>query len=244
MSTPEAGGPGGEDASSEAGAKSNDGEESRLARLRRRLSPRRSEPSGPETPPAGQASTESAEPPLPQGPAPTPTKPLFSLDPPEEEKKPKRSSELAFRAKTRLRAIGYWLREKGQIAWRWLKRASAESAAWWSRRSRGTKIRVGAVAGILVLYLVIKLLPVPGVPCEISAAKECAPSNDTIAYVPRNAALYAHLTVNSDSHQGELARGLRRRAAELHGTAAERHQRPRAARRAGPSTWPARCCPG
>ena len=209
MSTPEAGGPGGEDASSEAGAKSNDGEESRLARLRRRLSPRRSEPSGPETPPAGQASTESAEPPLPEGPAPAPTKPLFSLDPPEEEKKPNRSSELAFRAKTRLRAIGYWLREKGQIAWRWLKRASAESAAWWSRRSRGTKIRVGAVAGILVLYLVIKLLPVPGVPCEISAAKECAPSNDTIAYVPRNAALYAHLTVNSDSHQGELARGLR-----------------------------------
>jgi hypothetical protein len=208
VSTPEAGGPGGEDASSEAGAKSNDGEESRLAWLRRRLSPRGSEPSAPETPPAGQASTESAEPPLPEGPAPAPTKPLFSLDPPEEEK-PKRSSELAFRAKTRLLAIGYWLREKGQVAWRWLKRASAESAAWWSRRSRGAKIRVGAVAGILVLYLIIKLLPVPGVPCEISAAKECAPSNDTIAYVPRDAALYAHLTVNSDSHQGELARGLR-----------------------------------
>ncbi|HEY6655141.1 MAG TPA: DUF3352 domain-containing protein [Solirubrobacterales bacterium] len=208
MSTPEAGGPGGEDSSSEAGAKSNDGEESRLARLRRRLSPRRTEPSAPENPPAGQASTESAEPPLPEGPAPAPTKPLFSLDPPEEEK-PKRSSELAFRAKTRLRAIGYWLREKGQVAWRWLKQAAAESAAWWSRRSRGTKIRVGAVTGIFVLYLIIKLLPVPGVPCEISVAKECAPSNDTIAYVPRNAALYAHLTVNSDSHQGELARGLR-----------------------------------
>ena len=209
MSTPEAGGPGGEDASSEAGAKSNDGEESRLARLRRRLSPRRSESSAPETPASGQAPDGSAEPPLPEGPAPAPTKPLFSLDPPEEEKKPNRSSELAFRAKTGLRAIGYWLREKGQIAWRWLKRASAESVAWWSRRSRGTKIRVGAVAGILVLYLIIKLLPVPGVPCEISAAKECAPSNDTIAYVPRDAALYAHLTVNSDSHQGELARGLR-----------------------------------
>ncbi len=208
MSAPEAGGPGGEDASSEAGAKSNDGEESRLARLRRSLSPRRSEPSAPETPAAGQASDGSAEPPLPEGPAPTPTKPLFSLDPPEEEES-SRTSELAFRAKTCLRAIGYWLRDQGQIAWPWLKRASAESAAWWSRRSRGTKIRVGAVAGILVLYLIIKLVSVPGVPCEISAAKECAPSNGTIAYVPRDAALYAHLTVNSDSHQGELARGLR-----------------------------------
>ena len=45
-------------------------------------------------------------------------------------------------------------------------------------------------------------------PCEVSAAKECAPSNDTIAFVPRNAALYAHMTVNSDSHQWELARDL------------------------------------
>jgi hypothetical protein len=179
----------------------NGGEESRLTRLRRRLSPRRGEPTPPESPP------EEPEAP--------PTKPLFSLEPPEEEKKPGRSSELAFRARTRLRAVGYWLREKGQIASRGLKRGGAATAAgarstgaWWSRRSRGTKIRVGAVAGIVVLYLIIKFLPVPGVPCQVSAAKECAPSNDTIAYVPANAALYAHMTVNSDSHQWELARDL------------------------------------
>jgi hypothetical protein len=146
---------------------------------------------------------------MPEGPAPSPPKPLFSLDPPEEEKKPKRSNELAFRARTRLMAIGYWLREKGQAGGRGLKRAGASSAYWWSKRSRGTKIRVGVVAAILVLYLVIKFLPVPGVPCQVSATKECAPSNDTIAYVPRDAMLYAHLTVNSDSHQWELARDLR-----------------------------------
>ena len=187
MSTPEAGGPGGEDAPSEAGANSNDGEESRLARLRRRLSPRRSEPSPP---------------------TPAPPKPPVSPEPPQEEKKPKRSGELAFRARTRLRAIRYWLREKAQIAWRWLKRTLASCVAWLSRRSRGTKIRTGAIAGLVVLYLIIKFLPVPGVPCQVSAAKECAPSNDTIAYVPRNAVLYAHMTVNSDSHQWELARDL------------------------------------
>jgi hypothetical protein len=60
----------------------------------------------------------------------------------------------------------------------------------------------------VVLYLVIRFAPVPGVPCEISASKECAPSNDTIAYVPNDAVLYAHLTVNSDSHQWELAQNL------------------------------------
>jgi Protein of unknown function (DUF3352) len=198
VSTPEAGGPGGEDASSEAGADSNDAKQSRLARLRRRLRPGRSKRSSPEPP---------AQPPEPQ---PPPPKPLFSLEPPEEEKKPKRSQELAFRVKTRLRAMGYWLREKWQIAWRWSKQAAAAAAGSWSRRSRGTKLRLGAVAGIVLLYLVIKFLPVPGVPCEISAAKECAPSNDTIAYVPRDAVIYAHLTVNSDSHQWELTRDLGR----------------------------------
>jgi hypothetical protein len=176
-------------------------EESRLARLRRRLRLRRGKPTAPETPP------EEPE-------SPTP-KPLFSLEPPEEEKKPGRSSELAFRVRTRLQAIGYWLREKGQIVLPALKRAGAataagarSAAAWWSRRSRGTKIQVGAVAGIVVLYLILKFLPVPGVPCQVSAAKECAPSNDTIAYVPRDAALYVHLTVNSDSHQWDLERDL------------------------------------
>jgi hypothetical protein len=113
-----------------------------------------------------------------------------------------------FRLVTRLRAMGYWIREKAQIVWRWLRRAASALAYWWSKRSRATRIRIFAVAGVVVLYLVIKFLPVPGVPCEVSAAKECAPSNHTIAYVPRDAVIYAHLTVNSDSHQWDLAGDL------------------------------------
>jgi hypothetical protein len=185
---------------------SQDGQEPQGGGLRRRLGRllKRGEKPAPEPPkPLEEEQQEEAP------------KPLFSLEPPEEEKKPGRSSDLAFRARTRLQAMGYWLREKSQIARRGLKRGGAATAAgagsvwtWWSRRSRGTKIRVGAVGGIVVLYLILKFLPVPGVPCQVSAAKECAPSNDTIAYVPRNAALYAHLTVNSDSHQWELAQDL------------------------------------
>ena len=124
-------------------------------------------------------------------------------------KTPKGAEDLWFRLVTRLRAIGYWLREKGQAAWRRLSQAGSAIAGWWSSRSRGTRMRIFAVAGVFVLYLFIKFLPVAGVPCEISAAKECAPSNETIAYVPRDALLYAHLTVNSDSHQWELAGDLR-----------------------------------
>ena len=62
-------------------------------------------------------------------------------------------------------------------------------------------------------------------PCEVSAAKECAPSNDTIAYVPRDAVLYAHLTVNSDSHQWELAHDLGDELPNFTALLAERHQR-------------------
>jgi hypothetical protein len=122
---------------------------------------------------------------------------------------PKPPEDLWFRLVTRLRAMGYWLREKGRVVLRWLRKAADAVVYWWSKRSRGTRIRIFSVAGVVVLYLILKFLPVPGVPCEVSAAKECAPSNDTIAFVPQDAQLYAHLTVNSDSHQWELAKDLR-----------------------------------
>jgi uncharacterized protein DUF3352 len=130
-------------------------------------------------------------------------------------KLPSPPDDLWFRLRTRLRAVGYWLGEKRKIVWRRLVRTGEGVAYWWSKRSRGTRIRIFTVAGIVVLYLVVKFLPVPGVPCEISAAKECAPSNETIAFVPRDTVLYAHMTVNSDSHQWELARDLRNELPEV-----------------------------
>jgi hypothetical protein len=105
--------------------------------------------------------------------------------------------------------MGYWLREKAGAGRRGLARAGAAVGYWWSRRSRGFKLRLLAVAGIVVLYLIVKLVSVPGVPCQVSAVKECAPSNQTADYVPPNSALYVHLTVNSDSRQWELAQDLR-----------------------------------
>jgi uncharacterized protein DUF3352 len=133
--------------------------------------------------------------------------PRPSLPSVPKPKRPKRAHDLRFRADTRLRASGYWLREKWRVVWPWLK-AVGTVAYGWITASRQRLVKVLAVAGVVVLYLIVKFLPVPGVPCEISAAKECAPANDTIAYVPKDAELYAHLTVNSDSHQWELAQDL------------------------------------
>lgn len=168
----------GKKALGETGDKSTEGKKRKRARFRRRVSLPR--PSLPKT-----KTPKFMRPKLPEG-----------------------GGDLQFRFVTRLRAVGYWMREKAQIAWRWLRRAASALAYWWSKRSRGTRMRIFAVGGVVVLYLIIKFLPVPGVPCEISAARECAPSNDTIAYVPKDAVLYAHLTVNSDSHQWELAQDL------------------------------------
>jgi len=179
--TNEVGDPEGKKAPEETGDKTEQGREHRRARFRRRLSlPRPKVPKPKLKPPT-----------LPKTTLPT-----------------SKDGDLWFRFVTQLRAIRYWLREKGQIAWRWLKQTGSALAYWWSRRSRGTRMRIFAVAGVVVLYLIVKFGPVPGVPCEISAANECAPSNDTIAYVPRDAVLYAHATVNSNSHQWEQAGDL------------------------------------
>jgi hypothetical protein len=190
VSTPEPGGSEGKNAPGETGDKSQEGKKRRRARFRRRFS----------LPTLIRTGRAGARPRIKK-----PKVPKVSMPKP---KAPEGTGDLWFRFVTRMRAIGYWLREKGQVVWRWLKQAGAAITYWWSKRSHATRIRIFAVAGVVVLYLIIKLLPVPGVPCEISVAKECAPSDATLAYVPQDAVLYAHFTVNSDSHQWELARDL------------------------------------
>jgi uncharacterized protein DUF3352 len=127
---------------------------------------------------------------------------------PSLPKPPRPPGDLWFRFITRIRAIFYWIREKAQIAGRALRRAGEATVDWWATRSPATKERIFAVAGIVAVYAVVKFVPVPGVPCQVSAAKECAPQNDTIAYVPADAVLYAHFTVKGDSHQSELAEDI------------------------------------
>lgn len=65
---------------------------------------------------------------------------------------------------------------------------------------------------MLGVYALIRFVPLPGLPCELSPAKECAPVDDAIALVPAEAYAYAHLNLDRDSSQFEQAREL---AAEL-----------------------------
>jgi hypothetical protein len=192
------------------GGKSSGGEQSwkskerRPARFRRRLARLRL-PSLPR-PILPRPKLRRPKPPPPPPPPvlPPPTVPT----PPTPPTSPPRRDPW-FRFVTRLRAIGYWIREKAQAVGRPLRRAADGLAYWWSKRAKATRMRIYAVAGVLFLYLIVKFIPISGIPCQVSAAKECAPSNETIAFVPENAVAYAHVTLKGSSHQAELGRELR-----------------------------------
>src|SRR4051812_27157716 len=85
----------GKKALDETGEESTEGKKRKRARFRRRVSLPR--PSLPK-----RKTPKLAPPKLPQG-----------------------AGDLRFRFVTRLRISGYWLREKAQIVWRWLRRAAA-----------------------------------------------------------------------------------------------------------------------
>src|SRR5688500_13891126 len=177
--------------------------------LRRRFSDwlaRTEEPGAKETKP-------SAKPPA------TPAAKPKPAAKPSEGKKP--STGLWFRLTTRFTAIGYWIREKAQSADRnlrgvteWLEKAGAFVAGLWTERSRETRWRILGVLGVAVLYLLLKFAPVPLVPCSVSSYKECAPEDGTVALVPADALLYAHVTLDDDTEQFEYAEDLADRLPE------------------------------
>jgi hypothetical protein len=196
----------------------------KLPRLRRPKLPRRgaakpAPPSAPPSPPeppfppslprapgpfgSARQPTPPWSPPPPQRPEPAP-----APGPPEPPGPPKPPKDRWLRLTTRLRSLYYGARELLQGAWRWLRQSFKDWAEWWAARSRATRIRIVALAGVAALYAVIKFAPVPGVPCSISAAKECAPADGAIAFVPEGASFYAHVTLDSDSHQHELVSDL------------------------------------
>lgn len=78
----------------------------------------------------------------------------------------------------------------------------------WFGRSLSFRRRAVAVLAILGIYALIRFVPLPGLPCELSPAKECVPDDGSIAFVPADAYAYAHLSLDPDSSQVEQAEEL------------------------------------
>jgi hypothetical protein len=144
----------------------------------------------PPEPPAADSGSAQREPFDPEGPEAPSSSP---------------AADFQARAAESLKAAGSWLHDTGQAAGRTARAGGESLAEHWAHLSPDTRIRAGAVAGVLLLYLVIKFIPVPGVPCGVSAVKECAPGDDAIGFAPADALIYAHVTLEGDSEQSERA---------------------------------------
>jgi len=114
------------------------------------------------------------------------------------------SRDLWFRFSTRVRAAGYWLREKGQWGARHARAAAGRTGDFWAARSQGERIGIAAAGALVLLVALIRIVPLPGVPCQIGV-KECPPEQRSLALVPADALMYAHLTLDRDSDQFERA---------------------------------------
>lgn len=81
----------------------------------------------------------------------------------------------------------------------------------WMRRSLSFRRRSAAVALVLALYAVLTLVALPGVPCSVSAAKDCPPTDDAITLIPADAHAYLHLYLDPSETQVERALELTER---------------------------------
>jgi hypothetical protein len=81
------------------------------------------------------------------------------------------------------------------------------NALWWDR-SLAFRRRAAAVLLVLGVYALVRFVPLPGVPCEVSPAEECPAVDDAIELVPADAYAYAHVNLDRDSNQFEQAEEL------------------------------------
>lgn len=151
---------------------------------------------GKEEPTGGRGTGAGGDPPAPKPKAKAKPKPKARA------KKDVREPGLWFRVSTRVRAAGYWVREKLQAVWRKVVKGAHAFGDFWQQRSLGERIGIAAAAALLFLVLLVRIVPVPGVPCQISV-KECAPEQRTFELVPADALMYAHLTIDEGSDQFE-----------------------------------------
>lgn len=117
--------------------------------------------------------------------------------------------EIWFRGTTRIRAAGYWVKEKTKPEGKPKSRSRSKSRS-------GVVGRVGKrerVAGLIVLVIgtllaLFLLVPLPLIPCSVSPAKQCPPPDEAIDLVPADTLLYAHLVRDPESEQLRLSRGI------------------------------------
>ena len=77
-----------------------------------------------------------------------------------------------------------------------------------ARRVYRRRRQAAVIVLVLALYAVYRFVPVPGLPCDVSPAKTCVPTDHAIALVPIDAEAYLHVDLDPGSSQFSTARDL------------------------------------
>jgi hypothetical protein len=123
-------------------------------------------------------------------------------------RRPERARDLGFRISTRFRAIGYWLREKWQGVARRGGALGTRVGSTWSARPAWLRRGLAGAAVLIAVLAIVRFAPIPGIPCQVSAPNQCAPSDQVVEIIPSDALLYAHATLDRDTAQFERSEEL------------------------------------
>jgi Protein of unknown function (DUF3352) len=94
------------------------------------------------------------------------------------------------------------------VAGRLRRRLFRRAAEMWRARGAPFRRRAALVALILAAYVAVRAVSLPELPCEVPLGDECPPGDDAIALVPGDAYVYAHVSLDAGSEQGENAAEL------------------------------------
>jgi Protein of unknown function (DUF3352) len=116
-----------------------------------------------------------------------------------------------YEVRRRGRRFRYFLEDVGYAARRAPVRAGARVRDRWHEVSPNTRRRLGLLGAIVAVGLVLWLALIPNLPCQAPGGDRCAPADDAIGLVPRDAVAYVHADVNPDTDQYEAAAALAER---------------------------------
>lgn len=121
---------------------------------------------------------------------------------------PQRGRRLGPNLRSRLRTGVELLADFRWAAERFLRRLTRGLKGLWFNRSLAFRQRFALVVLVLGVYALFRFAALPGVPCQLSPAKECPPADDAIAFVPAGSLVYVHVNLDRDSSQFEKSADL------------------------------------
>ncbi len=119
--------------------------------------------------------------------------------------------DAGYEFRRRGRRFRYLFEDIGYATRRVPVRAGSRIRDAWFDISPNVRRRLGWLAAIAAVGVVVWLALVPNLPCQVPGGDRCPPSDDAIGLVPEDALAYVHADVSRDTDQYEEAAALAKR---------------------------------